>query len=194
MVGLLFVTSRANLAIAYPLVFVSTCLFSLFRPALNATLPAVVGDEAKLVQANTIRSQVDGLAFVIGPSLTGILILLGQTRIAFAINAATYLVSAATLLLVQVPPRPKEVRPAEGGWLAETLATLSTMDYFGEIALLRDVPRTATVQSRGPVELYSLSRADFQDLLARSEHLRSAMAETGDTRYEDTQTRLLMRL
>ena len=459
MLALLDVTSRGTLALAFPLVFIATCLFSLFRPALNATLPAVVGDETKLVQANTIRSQVDGLAFVVGPSLTGILILLGQTRIAFAINAVTYLVSAATLLLVRVPPRPQETRPSEGSWLAETLAgyrflfrenegvlaaatlsvaapcvlggaiwtlivvlavqtfqmgsqgagflntaygaggliggflvglvvskfrvargfvvavgasaicatlfglcpagilpfvllalvgltdvfvevfgttiiqtatprellgrvfgafestyilamlagtlvsgpliaafgprpvavgmgllsvvvvalflprllklesalgvriflrqvpvlttlsravvddlalrvqlerapaataivrqgepgdklyivkqgevevsarnaegqnlalaTLSPMDYFGEIALLRDVPRTATVQARGPVELYSLSRADFQELLARSEQLRSAMTGTGDTRYLDTQSRLLMRL
>jgi hypothetical protein len=85
-------------------------------------LPAVVGDEDKLVQANTIRSQVDGLAFVVGPSLTGVLILLGQTRAAFAINAVTYLASAFTLLLVRVPSRSEPQRPSEGGWLAATLA------------------------------------------------------------------------
>jgi MFS family permease len=73
------------------------------------------------------------------------------------------------------------------------VATLSKNDYFGEIALLRDVPRTATVRSRGPVELYSLGREDFRDLLERSEELQSAMTGTSDARYVETQNRLLLR-
>lgn len=45
----------------------------------------------------------------------------------------------------------------DGSWVS----TLEPGDCFGEIALLRDTPRTATVRARTALRLYTLNRPDF---------------------------------
>ena len=47
--------------------------------------------------------------------------------------------------------------------------TLGPGDHFGEIALLRDVRRTATVVALSEVQVATLGTADFLDSLASSE-------------------------
>jgi CRP-like cAMP-binding protein/predicted MFS family arabinose efflux permease len=61
------------------------------------------------------------------------------------------------------------------------VATLGAGDHFGEIALLHDVPRTATVRALTETELYALGREDLVEAL--SGNLRSA--ETASALIEE---------
>lgn len=58
------------------------------------------------------------------------------------------------------------------------LATLQDGDHFGEIALLRNVPRTATVVSAGPSVLLSIRRKDFDQLIAGQPQIRQKLEQT----------------
>jgi putative ABC transport system ATP-binding protein len=72
-----------------------------------------------------------------------------------------------------------EVLVAENG-NAANVAELNEGQYFGEAALLRDEPRNATIVARTKSVFYTLGKADFKDVLARSktfvDELRNVLA------------------
>jgi hypothetical protein len=59
------------------------------------------------------------------------------------------------------------------------VAVLSEGAYFGEIAILMDVPRAATVRALGDCEVYELKRANVHKLMKKfpefAKHVRAAM-------------------
>ncbi|AOM81539.1 ATP-binding cassette domain-containing protein [Salisediminibacterium beveridgei] len=57
----------------------------------------------------------------------------------------------------------------------KTVASLSDGDFFGEIALLKNVPRTASIVAATPLVLLSLQRKMFQSLLKRAPELRAQL-------------------
>ena len=75
---------------------------------------------------------------------------------------AMYFLTAGTVE-VDVEPRPVRLGPGS---------------HFGEIALLRDIDRTATVTSVTDCKLLSLSVPDFRALMAEQPELRARLEET----------------
>ena len=50
------------------------------------------------------------------------------------------------------------------------IRTLSENDVVGELALICDMPRTASVQAEGPVEVLRMNKEVFLELIARDRH------------------------
>ena len=63
--------------------------------------------------------------------------------------------------------------------------TLGAGDFFGEIALLKECKRTASVRSISPCELMVLSVHDFQALLRANPEINASLHEVMKTRLEE---------
>jgi CRP-like cAMP-binding protein len=75
--------------------------------------------------------------------------------------------------------------PARGTSAAvATVAMLTAGDYFGELALLRQAPRAATVRALAELDVLELSAGDFAHLVSPTWQLRERMARAVDRRGE----------
>jgi MFS family permease len=93
---------------------------------------------------------------------------------------------AGKLIPLEVPPGEVVIRTGEAGdrfYIVDegeleitngAQGTAHHGDFFGEIALLRDVPRTATVRATTPARLYALERADFLEAVTGHPAVRAA--------------------
>jgi MFS family permease len=94
------------------MVYVGSLLFgfadAFFTPALQALVPQIIPQE-DLTSANSINSLSLQLGRVAGPAMGGILVGFGGTTLAFGINAASFLLSAITLIpLLSIPAPVRE--------------------------------------------------------------------------------------
>jgi ATP-binding cassette subfamily B protein len=70
----------------------------------------------------------------------------------------------------------------EPGGKATELGRLSDGDQFGELALLNDSPRTATIVAVTDCLFLTLTRAHFLELLEQTPGLRATVQEIAATR------------
>jgi MFS family permease len=98
-----------------------------FVPASGALVPQTV-PAAKLQQANALMGLSRSTTSVIGPAISGVLVALIGPGWVFIIDAATYLVSAASLAMLRVPaldatPRTSFWSELAAGWHAVSSRT-----------------------------------------------------------------------
>ena len=74
---------------------------------------------------------------------------------------------------------------AEVRRLGKRLALLSTGDFFGEIALILDAPRSATVTATSDVRLLVIDQNAFRRLLRESPSIQGKVLEALATRLAD---------
>jgi DHA3 family tetracycline resistance protein-like MFS transporter len=83
-----------------------------FAPAFDAVVPDIVPPE-RLAQANALDQLVRPLVFrMAGPALGGVLVASGGAGLVFALDSASFLFSATTLMLVRVAVTPGATAPA----------------------------------------------------------------------------------
>jgi CRP/FNR family cyclic AMP-dependent transcriptional regulator len=66
------------------------------------------------------------------------------------------------------------------------IRTLGPGDFFGEIALLEDTPRTATVLATTPLRFFVLTRQSFRSLLARQPEIEQKVLKALEERVRAT--------
>jgi MFS family permease len=91
-----------------------------FYPAATGLLPLIVGPEL-LQQANGFRAVSDGIARIAGPVVAGLIVVASSPGWAVAVDAATFVVSAASLAFLRLPlhvrpPRRRFLHDLADGW------------------------------------------------------------------------------
>ena len=133
--GFLFVRRADQLWIIYVLTVLQLGLSTFFEPAKTAAIPSIVEDR-ELVAANAISSVTWSAMLTIGAAIGGIITDAFGTDVAFVLDAATYLLSAALIASIRVPKRAK--RPRQKLSLGRILGITETIEG---IKYVKDRPR-----------------------------------------------------
>lgn len=107
--GFLFVRRADQLWIVYVLTVLQLGLSTFFEPAKTATIPSIVEDR-ELVAANAISSVTWSVMLTLGAAIGGLITGWFGTNVAFILDAASYLLSAALIASIRVQKRRKRER------------------------------------------------------------------------------------
>ncbi|HEY6285306.1 MAG TPA: MFS transporter [Ktedonobacteraceae bacterium] len=135
--------------------FVMSALFgivqALFYPAYTAFIPELVPNEL-LPSANSLRSISQDAAQFIGPAIGALIIALGGTSLAFALDGVSFVISA--LCLAALPQMPALPHPTvkEEGVLQDMREGISTVLHSPWLWVTLAVASVSTIFLVGPYE------------------------------------------
>ena len=117
--------------VAIVLAALTSVFGTVYEPAVAAITPQTV-PERDLAAANTLRNVVDNVAVIAGPALGAALLLAGPAALVFAVNGATFALSALVLRRMTVRSRPVDV--TEGGTVGPLRQMLVGFSAIGSSA------------------------------------------------------------
>jgi MFS family permease len=107
-----YFVSRSEL-IVFALAAVVGVTSTIFRPALQATLPSLARTPQELIASNGATSTFESLGTLLGPLVAGILVSFANAGVVFLVAAAALLAAAGLLQRVQVEGRIQATPAAE---------------------------------------------------------------------------------
>lgn len=119
----LLVRTPDQVWIYYVVGFLMSCVSRFFFPAQNAVLPLLVKGKSDLLAANGMMQMVQTVGLIAGPALAGFTIGLWGEQIAFIVDSASFLVSAAAIMTMTVP-RTTQGKQMPGGQVAAVWAEM----------------------------------------------------------------------
>ncbi|MCT9932089.1 MFS transporter [Planotetraspora sp. A-T 1434] len=96
-----FLTGTPALPLLIVLSALSGAAAAMFQPGVSSMVPQISQD---VQRANATLRVADAMAQLLGPALSGSLILLGGAGVVYGVNAGTFAVSAVCLLALRVRP------------------------------------------------------------------------------------------
>ncbi len=108
--GLLAVEQKEDLWLLYALLLAQMSLAIFFNSARSGAVPSTVPPD-ELHEANTLSAATWSVMLALGTSLGALLLKVFDVSDIFVIDAATYLVSAALLIGLRLPPVAKQAEP-----------------------------------------------------------------------------------
>lgn len=121
---LLTMVFARDLMVLLVLVFLMGLARALFNPTIRSAFPSVV-EGGDLARANALVSGTFSVSVTLGPALGGLLVATVGVGAAFALDAATFLVSALLLSRIPMPRSPAVGGTGFGRELKEGLAYLA---------------------------------------------------------------------